>query len=95
MAELLRIKGELIIKENGSQAAAKAEEQFLSALDLAQRQGALAWELRAATSLARLLHDRGRFADATALLRPVYGRFTEGLATADLKAANALLDDLS
>jgi predicted ATPase/DNA-binding winged helix-turn-helix (wHTH) protein len=95
LAELLRIKGELIIKENGSQAAAKAEEQFLSALDLAQRQGALAWELRAATSLARLLHDRSRFADATALLRPVYDRFTEGLATADLKAANALLDDLS
>jgi predicted ATPase len=48
--------------------------------------------LRCATSLARLLSDQGRSADATALLQPVYDRFTEGFATADLKAAKALLD---
>jgi len=95
LAELLRIRGELILKGDGSQAAAKAEEQFLSALDLAHRQGALSWELRAATSLARLLGNQGRSADATALLQPVYGRFTEGFATADLKAAKALLGGLS
>jgi predicted ATPase len=95
LAELLRIRGELILKGDGSQAAAKAEEQFLSALDSAHRQGALSWELRAATSLARLLGNQGRSADATALLQPVYGRFTEGFATADLKAAKALLGGLS
>jgi predicted ATPase/DNA-binding winged helix-turn-helix (wHTH) protein len=95
LAELLRIKGELILEGGGSEAVAKAEEEFLSALDLARRQGALSWELRAATSLARLLGDQGRFADAAALLQPVYDRFTEGFATADLKAAKALLDDLS
>ncbi len=65
------------------------------ALDWARRQGALSWELRAATSLARLLRDQDRSADATALLQPVYDRFTEGFATADLKTAKALLDDLS
>ena len=95
LAELLRIKGELILKGDGSEAAAKAEREFLSALDLARRQGALSWELRAATSLARLWRDQRRSSDATALLQPVYGRFTEGFATADLKAAKALLDDLS
>ena len=85
----------VLLPRLGSEAAAKAEREFLSALDLAHRQGALSWELRAATSLARLLRDQGRSADATALLQPVYGRFTEGFATADLKAAKALLDDLS
>jgi predicted ATPase len=95
LAELLRIKGELILKGDGSEAAAKAEEEFLSALDLARRQGALSWELRAATSLARLLSDQSRSADATALLQPIYDRVTEGFATADLRAAKALLDDLS
>jgi len=65
-----------------------------SSLDLAHRQGALSWELRAATSLARLLRDQGRSAKALALLHPVYDRFTEGFDTADLKAAEALLDAL-
>jgi predicted ATPase len=72
-----------------------AEELLQQSLDWARRQGALAWELRAATSLGRLWHDQGRSADATAFLQPVYDRFTEGFATADLKAAKALLDDLS
>ena len=95
MAELLRIKGELLLLENAPNAAAAAEDHFRQALDWARRQGALSWELRAATSLARLLNDQGRSADATVLLQPVYDRFTEGFATADLTAARALLDDLS
>jgi predicted ATPase len=95
LAELLRIKGELILKADGSAATAEAEREYLSALDCARSQGALSWALRAATSLARLLSDQGRPADATALLQPVYGRFTEGFATADLTAAKALLDDLA
>ena len=74
---------------------AAAEDHFRQALDWARRQGALSWELRAATSLARLLSDQGRSADASALLRPVYDRFTEGFETADLKAAKALLDALA
>jgi predicted ATPase len=95
IAELLRSKGELLLLRGEPGAPAAAEGHFREALDLAGRQGALAWELRAATSLARLLSHRGRFADATALLQPVYDRFTEGFATADLKAAKALLDSLS
>jgi predicted ATPase/DNA-binding winged helix-turn-helix (wHTH) protein len=95
IADLLRIKGELILRSNDPQAFVKAKTEFSSSLEWARRQGALSWELRAATSLAQLLRDQGRSADATVLLRPVYDRFTEGLATADLKAAKTLLDDLS
>jgi predicted ATPase/DNA-binding winged helix-turn-helix (wHTH) protein len=95
IAELLRIRGELLLLQGGPGAPATAEDHFRQALDWARRQGALSWELRAATSLARLLSDQHRSADATALLQPVYDRFTEGFATADLKAAKALLDDLS
>jgi predicted ATPase len=94
-AELLRVKGELLLLRGAPGAAAAAEDHFRHALDWARRQGALSWELRAATSLARLLSDRGRSADARGLLQPVYDRFTEGFATADLRAAKALLDDLS
>jgi predicted ATPase len=68
---------------------------FLQSLDIAREQKVLAWELRTATSLARLLHDQGRCADAMALLQPVYDRFTQGFDTADLKAAKALLDALT
>jgi predicted ATPase len=95
VAELLRVKGELFLLQGAPGAAAAAEGHFRQALDWARRQGALSWELRAATSLARLLSDQGRSADAAALLQPVYERFTEGFDTADLKAAKALLDDLS
>jgi predicted ATPase len=94
IAELLRIKGELLLLQGAPDATASAEDQFRQSLDWARRQGALSWELRAATRLARLLRDQGRFGDATALLQPVYDRFTEGFETADLKAARALLDDL-
>jgi predicted ATPase len=61
---------------------------------MAREQGALFWELRVALSLARLLRDQGRSADAVEILQPVYDRFTEGFATADLRSARALLDAL-
>jgi predicted ATPase len=94
IAEFLRIKGELILLESAPNAVAAAEDYFRRALDWARRQGALSWELRAATSLARLLRDQARSDQARELLAPVYDRFTEGFDTADLKAAKALLDDL-
>jgi predicted ATPase len=91
-AELLRIKGELILREGAPHAAAAAEEHFLRSLDGARRQGALSWELRTSTSLARLQQDQGRIAEARGLLQPVYDRFSEGFETADLKTAKAYLD---
>jgi predicted ATPase len=95
VAELLRIKGELLLAQDAPEAAPAAEDNFRQALDWAHRQGALSWELRAGTSLARLLRDQGRSAEALALLQPVYDRFTEGFDTADLKTAKALLDALA
>jgi predicted ATPase/DNA-binding winged helix-turn-helix (wHTH) protein len=92
IADLLRIKGEFLLSQDPQGATTEAEGHFRQALDVASRQGALSLELRAATSLARLLRDQGRSADAIALLRPVYDRFTEGFDTADLKSARALLD---
>ena len=94
IAEELRVKGELLRQQAAPDAAAAAEEHFVRSLDWARRQGALSWELRAATSLARLWHEQGRTTDARALLMPVYDRFTEGFDTADLKAARALSGDL-
>jgi predicted ATPase len=94
MAELLCVKGELLLSQGAEGAAAVAEDLFRQAIDLARRQGALSWELRPAASLARLLRDQGRPADAVAILQPVYDRFTEGFDTAGLKAAKAVLDDL-
>ena len=94
-AELLRIKGELLLLKGAPNAAVAAEDHFREALGWAHRQGALSWELRAATGLARLWRDQRRSPDARALLQPVYDRFTEGFSTADLKTAKALLDDLS
>ncbi len=94
VAELLRCKGKLLLLQDQPGAAATAEDHFRQALDCAREQGALSWELRAATSLARLLRDQGRSADGVALLQPVYDRFTEGFDTADLEVANSLLRDL-
>ena len=94
-AELLRIKGELFLLQSAPGAATAAEGHFRQALDWARRQGALSWELRCATSLARLWRNQARSSEARELLAPVYDRFTEGFDTADLKAAKALLDDLS
>jgi predicted ATPase len=92
VAELLRIKGDLILREGAPQAAAAAEQHFLRSLDWARRQGALSWELRTSTSLAHLEHDQGRLAEARSLLQSVYDRFSEGFETADLKTAKASLN---
>jgi predicted ATPase/DNA-binding winged helix-turn-helix (wHTH) protein len=94
LPELLRVRGELLLMQDAPGAGAVAEALFQQALDLGYRQGALSWELRAAASLARLLGDQGHSRAARELLRPVYGRFTEGFVTADLQSAKALLDAL-
>jgi predicted ATPase len=94
LAELLRSKGELTLRQGGQNAAGTAEDLFLKALDSARRQGARSWELRAMTSLARLRGDEERAEEAQALLVSVYSQFTEGFETADLRAAKALVDDL-
>ena len=95
IAELLRVKGELLLSTGNPDAAAAAEGNLQQALDWARRQGALSWELRAATSLARLWRDRDRLDQARDLLGSLCGRFTEGFETADLRAAKMLLDDIA
>jgi predicted ATPase len=75
--------------------AAKAEEYFERALAVAREQQAKSWELRAAMSIARLWRDQGKRDEAGDLLAPVYGWFTEGFDTLDLKEAKALLDQLA
>jgi predicted ATPase len=96
LPELWRLRGELLLQADASGgASAMASECFAQSLNWARRQGALSWELRCATSLARQWHDQGRGEDARQLLASVYDRFTEGFATADLRAARALLDDLT
>jgi len=90
-AELNRHKGRLLLQQGNAETA---EELYRKALSIAQAQEAKLWELRAAVSLARLRRDRARRAEARDLLAPIYGWFTEGFATPDLKAAKALLDEL-
>ena len=92
-AELYRVKGELILLETPG-AVAEAEGALRQALACARRQEAKSWELRAATTLARLLGTQGRAGEARAMLGEIYGWFTEGFGSADLKSAKALLDDL-
>jgi len=94
LPELLRIKGEALLIKGRAEAEAEAEKCFREAADVAFRQGALAWELRAATSLARLHGRQGRRSLGRDALAPVYSRFTEGFATADLREADALLRSL-
>jgi predicted ATPase len=94
LAELLRVKGELFLLQGARGAAAAAEDHFRRALDWSRRQGALSWELRAGTSLARLWRDQGRRKEAQQLLAPIHRRFTQGFETADLKAAKAVIDEL-
>ena len=77
------------------QDAAKAKEYFDHALSLARQQQAKSWELRAAMSLARLWRDQGKVQQARELLAPVYGWFTEGFDTRDLKEAKGLLEELA
>jgi predicted ATPase len=79
---------------HASNAAAVGESHFQQSLEWGRRQGALAWELRSATSLARLWQRQGKTSQARKLLGPVYRRFTEGFDTADLVTAKALLQSL-
>ena len=94
MAELLRLKGSILVAA-GSASLVPAEDHFRQSLDWARRQGALSWELRAATSLGELQRLTGRIPEARMSIATVYGRFTEGFATADLRSAQALIDELS
>jgi predicted ATPase len=95
-AELYRLKGELLQSADGeSQMAAYTPEPYYQkALTIARRQQAKSWELRAATSLARLWQSQGKCQAAYDLLKPVYDWFTEGFDTADLKDAKELLEEL-
>ena len=93
-AEVHRIAGEIALKLPQPDAA-KAETYFERALAVARQQQAKSWELRAAMSMARLWRDQGKRKEARELLAPVYGWFTEGFDTRDLKEAKALLDELA
>jgi predicted ATPase/DNA-binding winged helix-turn-helix (wHTH) protein len=91
VAELLRIKGELLLHGAGDQSISAAERCFPAAIEVAKEQGALSWELRSTLSFARLRIRQDRPDDARQLLAPVYNRFTEGFETPDLRAASAML----
>ena len=93
-AEANRLAGEFSLKPP-EQDAAKAQAYFDRALSVAREQQARSWELRAAMSMARLCRDQGKRDEARDLLAPVYGWFTEGFDTLDLKEAKNLLDELS
>ena len=92
-AEIHRLKGEFLLRQ-AVPAAPQAETCFRQALDVARRQQAKSWELRAAMSLARLWQQQGKRTEARDLLAPIYGWFTEGFDTADLQEAKALLEEL-
>jgi predicted ATPase len=91
-AELYRLKGEALLAGAGT--ASEAETAIEKGIDVARRQNAKSWELRGAMSLARLRQKQGRPQEAAALLAPIYGWFTEGFDTADLKEAKTLLATL-
>jgi class 3 adenylate cyclase/predicted ATPase len=93
LAEMLRLKSEVILTHDPS-AIDDAERDLRAALDVARAQGAKWWQLRTATSLARLLRDTNRGDEARAMLSEIYNWFTEGFDTADLKDAKTLLDQL-
>jgi predicted ATPase len=93
-AEILRVEGEIALRSRPRDAAL-AQGRFRSALELARSRQEKSLELRAATSLSRLWRDQSRRSEARALLAPVYGWFTEGFDTADLRAAKALLEELA
>jgi predicted ATPase len=93
-ADVHRIAGEIALKSLEPDTA-KAEAYFQHALAVARQQQAKSWELRAAMSMARLWRDQGKRDEARDLLAPVYGWFTEGFDTLDLKEAKALLDDVA
>jgi predicted ATPase len=92
--EVNRIAGEITLT-SPERDAAEAEEYFERALAVARAQQTKSWELRAALSLARLWRDQGKPQQARELLAPVYGWFTQGFNTLDLKRAKALLDEIA
>jgi predicted ATPase len=92
-ADVHRMAGEIALKSLEPNPA-KAEAYFKRALAVARQQQAKSWELRAAMGMARLWRDQGKRDEARELLAPVYGWFTEGFDTRDLKEAKALLDEL-
>ncbi|MBV4467025.1 helix-turn-helix transcriptional regulator [Pseudomonas sp. SWRI79] len=93
-AEILRARADTLLTEDSPTGVSEAETVLLKALAVAKTQGALAWELRSATSLAQLWQRQGRFRQAHELLAPIYQRFTEGFATPDLTKVRRLLDEL-
>jgi class 3 adenylate cyclase/predicted ATPase len=93
-AETYRLKGELLLKQSDSNVG-EAGNCFRRAIEIARKQSAKSWELRATMSLARLLVQQGRCAEARTMLAEIYNWFTEGFDTADLKDAKALLDELA
>jgi len=92
--EVLRVDAELLLWHDAQDANVAAEAKLLRALEIARGQSALSWELRAATSLARLWRRHGRATEAFALLAATYGKFTEGFDTSDLNHARSLMADL-
>ena len=93
-AFLHRLRGKILLRRDPANTA-PAEKAFLTAIAVARQQQAKSWELRASTSLARLWRDQGKVQPARDLLAPVYGWFTEGFDTRDLKEAKALLEELA
>jgi predicted ATPase/DNA-binding winged helix-turn-helix (wHTH) protein len=94
VAELLRIKGGLLLRQGGPDAPREAERLFCESLDWSQRQQAAGWELRTAASLGALWRDQGRAEDARRLVSASCARFGDDLETADLRAARQLLSEL-
>ncbi len=93
-AELHRLQGELLLARS-AEYHSEAEDCLRRATAIARSQNAKSFELRSATSLARLRRDQRKFAEARELLAPIFGWFTEGFNTSGLKNAKALLDELS
>jgi predicted ATPase len=89
-----RLKGDFLLNKDSSNAV-EAEQCFLRSLDLARRQGALSWELRTATAIARLRAGQGRVGEAREELASTFGRFAQGKETVDLRAAGRLLDEFA
>jgi predicted ATPase len=92
-AELRRLRGELLLTQSASNAS-QAEQSFRDAIEIARKQHARSWELRATTSLARLLAKQGERDNALSMLAEIYNWFSEGFDTADLKDAKALIEEL-
>ena len=91
LAEILRLKGWMLTLQGD---LGGAEQKYLASLDWARQQQAKSWELRTATSLARLWQQQGKIAEAHEMLAEIYNWFTEGFDTKDLQEAKALLDEL-